>query len=90
MKRKTIRLEIDEVTVVRRRKRTAYVTCENCDDDVQMVTLEEAAVVVDSSKLEICRLVGDGNLHIKENNGQVLLICLNSLIDVLNRVKSDS
>jgi hypothetical protein len=90
MKRKIITLEIEEVTVLRRRKKVFAHHCKECGAGSRMISLAEAAMVIGSSTKEICRLIGDCNLHFIELEEKILLICLHSLFEIFNHVKDDA
>jgi hypothetical protein len=79
MRKKTIRLEIDEVIVVQRRKKTPYPRCKDCGDEARMVTLDEAAELVDSTAREVMGLIGEGKVHFAQISGGILFVCVNSL-----------
>ena len=58
-----------------------YSLCQQCGDEVRMVTIEQAAALARASSPEIFRELGAGMLHFIESAEGSLLICFNSLND---------
>jgi hypothetical protein len=79
-KRTVTTIEMHQIVIVRRPGGAAHAWCPMCLKEVEMVSPEEAALLVGVSLLDICRRVGDGDIHFVETaNGG--LICLNSLLN---------
>jgi hypothetical protein len=79
MKRTKITLEIDEVTIIRRLKKSQRGECTECG--ARMLTLTEAEALSKVAAQELCGLISQSKLHFKEVGG-VLLICSNSLREI--------
>ena len=77
MKRKMeIILEVEEVTFFKARtSRTVF--CDYCGKRVEILTIENAALIVGLSKSQLFRLIESGNVHFIESD-QVYL-CRDSL-----------
>jgi hypothetical protein len=56
--------------------------CAQCDERIQMVTLEEARVAANVEPNTIYSLIEAGKLHFTTTNEGILLVCLNSLINL--------
>ena len=56
--------------------------CAQCDDRIQMITLEEAAVAANVEPQTIQTLTEADKLHFMKTEENVLLVCLNSLINL--------
>lgn len=54
--------------------------CARCNEPIQMITLEEAAVAASVEVQTIHSLIAAGKLHCAETVEAVSLVCLNSLI----------
>ena len=81
-KRTVTTIETHQVVIVRRPAGAAHALCPACLKEVEMVSLEEAALLAGVSLRDICRRVGDDHLHFVEIAGGGL-VCTDSL---LNRV----
>src|SRR5215207_2016508 len=68
-KRTVTTIETHQVVVVRRPEGAADSWCPSCLKQVQMVSLEEAALLVGVGLRDICRRVGDGDIHLIETTG---------------------
>lgn len=55
--------------------------CAVCDEQMQMIRLEEAAVAAGVELQVIHTLIEAGRLHSVETDEALLLVCLNSLIN---------
>jgi hypothetical protein len=80
-KRLEIRLERDELSVIRRPVNGALTWCGECEERVQMITPDEAVAVARRSAREIYRWVEAGRVHFLETPQGLLSICLRSLYD---------
>ena len=79
-KRTEVRVEIDEVLIVKRRGGAVLTWCAECAAEVAMVTPDEAAAVALTSTRAIYALVEAGRLHWSETPERQLLICAVSLL----------
>ena len=80
MKKRTVTtIETHQVVVVRRPEGAADSWCPSCLKQVQMVSLEEAALLAGVGLRDICRRVGDGDIHLIETTGGAL-VCPTSLL----------
>ena len=78
-KRTVTTIEMHQIVTVRRPVGATLAWCPVCLGEVEMVPLEEAALLVGVSLRDICRRVGADDIHVVEtaNSG---LVCLNSLL----------
>lgn len=85
MSRRTeITFEIERVLIVRRNRRknrTAF--CELCQKNTEMLTTDRAALFAKCSSWAIFGWVGLGWLHFTETDESLLIICKNSLGNLL-------
>ena len=72
-------IETHQVVIVRRPEGAADSWCPSCLKQVQMVSLEEAALLAGVSLRDICRRVGDGDIHMVETTCGAL-VCPASLL----------
>ncbi len=87
-KKISIVTESYEVVVIRTRSGPQLSgNCEQCGTEVKMHTLNDAVSQFGTSDLQIFRLVQSGKLHYIETANRHLLICRNSLVDLLNGAK---
>ena len=61
------------------RSRRSKVYCQRCASEELPLTVTEAAVVLQITAREVCRLTEAGEIHYLETVGDALLICGNSL-----------
>ena len=73
-----ITVERQRVVLVRRRTPSTPVWCETCAGRPLMLTLEEAARLLDMSELDIFRRVEARQVHFTETAKGQLLICPNT------------
>jgi hypothetical protein len=78
-KRTVTTIETHQILIVRRPGGAVLAWCPVCLREVEMVSLEEAALLANVSLRDICRRVGDGRLHFVET-AQGGLVCLPSLL----------
>jgi hypothetical protein len=78
-------VEIDDVFVVRRLGRSVEGWCAGCGATATMVTPEDAGVLTGAGARSIYRLVESGAVHWGEAAGDVLLVCLGSLLEQTNQ-----
>jgi hypothetical protein len=74
-----ITIETHEVWVIRRAKANAQARCPACDDQLTMVTVDQAVEIVRVSARAIYRWVESDQIHFLETAEGRLLVCLNSL-----------
>ena len=74
-KRTQITVEHDTIYVVRTPPRVLRAWCTDCRAEVDMLTLEEAAVLVGCSMRQLVRSVEAGEVHFAETASGRLLIC---------------
>ena len=80
MKRRTeITIESERLLIIRSRQTSARGWCPSCDKQVKMITTDEAAQLSHISARLIYRLVEADELHFIETTDKRLLICVNSL-----------
>ena len=79
--RTELSVEIDSVFVVRRLGRSIESWCARCGGVVTLVTPEDAGLLTGTSARSIYRLVESGGVHWGEAPGDLLLVCLSSLLE---------
>ncbi|HJQ22817.1 MAG TPA: hypothetical protein VKA60_02800 [Blastocatellia bacterium] len=84
-KRTRITVETERLLVISRKRNAATSWCEACGEATRMIGLDEAGSVSGHSQRQIVRLVEAGHLHFSESPHGVLLICLNSLLNLKER-----
>jgi excisionase family DNA binding protein len=67
------------VLVLRHRNRSVEAWCKTCDEQVQMVTPDEAAQLYQVSTRTVYRRIENGRLHFTETERGFSLICIQSL-----------
>jgi len=87
-------LEIDDVFVIQRLGRSIETWCLGCNQTATQVTPEDAALLTGIGPRAIYRLVESGEIHCCEAPGNLLLVCLRSLLaksaQILGPDKGDS
>ena len=84
VKRTEITVEIERVTIVRKRVRNGRrVFCEFCRKDTEMLTTDRAALYARCSSWAVFGWVRLGWLHFIDTDEGILLICHGSLGDLL-------
>jgi hypothetical protein len=78
-KRTEIVVEREQVFVIRKLDDSAPQCCPQCGDQVQMVSVDEAASIRGVSSREIYQQVESAQVHFSEKPDGRLLICLASL-----------
>ncbi len=78
-----VTIETSETLVVNRRRKTVVVWCSTCERHARMLAPEDAAAVADFSPRDPYRLVENGRVHFTEQPSGELLICIDSLKEVL-------
>ena len=72
-------VERDQILVIRRLDNRAPYWCEECTDQTQMVSVDEAAAIVRLTERAIYKQVELGQIHFTETSDGFLLVCLKSL-----------
>ena len=78
-RRRTVKFETRNVTVIRATTETIAFWCEVCGATVAMVTPERAAAMLMTNTREIYRRVEMADVHFAEAGAGELLICVESL-----------
>ncbi len=73
-------VQIDDVYVVERSGRSVEGWCAGCRETVTLVTPEDAATLTGKGARAVYRLVEAGEVHWSEAPGDLLLVCVNSLL----------
>jgi hypothetical protein len=79
-KRTVTTIETHQIVAVRRRRGATFLPCPACLREVEVVSLEEAALLAGVSLRDICRRVGADHLHFVETSDGGL-VCTNSLLN---------
>jgi hypothetical protein len=82
-KRTVTTIEVHQIVTIRRLAGAALAWCPACLKEVEMVPLEEAALLAGVSLRDICRRVGADRIHFVEaaDGG---LVCTNSLLNMVS------
>lgn len=86
-KTREIRIEIERMRVIYKRKSNKTVWCAGCQAEAEIVTVDEAKAIADIGDAELDRLVRNGLLHTNQADEKDLLICLNSLLNKKKKEK---
>lgn len=78
-KRTEIKVEIEQLLVIRQRRSSILAWCEGCHEQVTMIRPEEAAAMASLDLRAIYRSVEAGRLHFIDATDGLPLICLNSI-----------
>jgi hypothetical protein len=78
-KRTEIRIEIDELILVKRRPGPMQISCPVCRAEVAMVTPEQAATIAHVSTRTIYSWIEEERVHFRREPGRSLLVCAASL-----------
>ena len=73
-------IEMHQIAVVRRPAGAALAWCPACAGEVEAAPLEVAALLAGVGLRDICRRVGDGDIHLIET-ADGTLVCLASLLN---------
>jgi len=76
-------VEIDDVLVVNRSGHSVEGWCSGCNSETTLVTPEDAANIAGIGARFVYRLIEVGEVHSQEGPGDVLLLCLGSLLEML-------
>ena len=79
-KRTEITIETDRIIVLSRRKVSVVSWCRECNQRVQMVTVDEAAAMVGLSSRTVYRWIEAEEVHSTETAERFLLVCSRSLM----------
>ena len=74
-----IRVEIQEIALTRRVRRSLYAECTACGHEVQFVHAEQAAAVCGVSTRAIYCWIESGQAHFIETPERQMFVCLDSL-----------
>lgn len=74
-------VEIDDVFVVKRRGRSVEGWCSSCRAQATMMTPEDAATLAGTGARSVYRLIELGEIHSEEAPGDLMLVCLGSLLE---------
>jgi excisionase family DNA binding protein len=74
-----INIETRRTWVVRPAREQTFSFCGRCNEQVRMLSADEAAVIARVSPRVIYRWVEAGEIHFTETSGGLILICLDSL-----------
>jgi hypothetical protein len=85
-----VTVETRQVTVIRRRQPTAHAWCAACAAVVEMVTAEQAAILMSQSVRAIYRELERGRLHFSETAAGGVRLCLNSVLKVSDATSPDA
>lgn len=80
--RKEITVETERLLVIRRRYQAVEDWCDNCGALALMIRPDQAAAVSGRTLRAIFTDLEAGNLHYRELPDGLLLICLNTLLNV--------
>ena len=86
-KRTQIRIETDQVLIIRRRK-SIRVWCQECACEVDMVRLEEAAALTGMAQHTLRNCIANEEWHVFQSPGESPVICLDSLLKSLGQTRS--
>ena len=83
MRYRRIEISVERIRVFAANRRDTASTdwCERCDEQIQMVMLDEATIIKGMSSRHIHRLIEASELHFAEIENGSIRICLNSLLD---------
>ena len=76
-RRTRITIETRRLRVMTGLDRKAW--CAGCDQEVVMITIEQAATLARMSAMQIYRSIHAGKLHYAETEEGSLLVCVNSI-----------
>jgi hypothetical protein len=81
MKKRTARItvETERLLVISRSQTSGDGWCSQCDAEVQLIGLEEAAVIAGASQRAIFRWTEAGEIHFVETEDGKVMFCLNSI-----------
>ncbi|MBI3653384.1 MAG: hypothetical protein HY231_20330 [Acidobacteria bacterium] len=74
-----ITIEIHEEWIIRRAQHQAQGRCADCNDQLTMITIDEAAALAQVSARAVYRWVESSQIHFVETEDGQLLVCINSL-----------
>lgn len=74
-------VEIDDVLVIQRLGRSVEGWCADCGGTATLVTPEDGATLVRTGARSIYRLIELDEIHWTEAPGNLLLVCLSSLVE---------
>jgi len=84
-KKATITVETERLLVITQSNRAVTSWCRDCNAEVSMIPIAEAAAVAGLSQRAIFRLVEGGQIHFVETTEGRALFCANSLLGQRDR-----
>jgi hypothetical protein len=84
-KKYEITIERDEVLVIRSPATEQTAWCSRCGKNVSMVTPDQAALIAGASWRQVSSWVESASVHFVETPDGLLLICLDSISDLVRR-----
>jgi hypothetical protein len=81
MKRKaTVTVETERILVIRQLRDAVERWCEECERNVRMIGVSEAAAIASLSERVIFRLTETGKIHFTETTDGKSLFCIDSIL----------
>ena len=84
-KKYEVTIERDEVLVIRSPATEQTEWCSGCAKDVSMVTPDQAALIAGASWRQVSAWVESASVHFVETRDGLLLICLESISQLVRR-----
>lgn len=85
-----VTVEHEEIILVRRRGGSVRLWCSDCEDQVSMLRVEDAAALAAVTPRTIYRWVEAGKVHFAESDQGLVLVCAESVATLVNRDASAS
>ena len=79
-RRAEITVEFNQVVVIKKPEGLIIMWCPVCEERVNMITTEAAAILSNVDTRTIYRRIDAGALHFAETSDGLALVCLNSLL----------
>lgn len=79
-RRAEITVELNQVVVIKKPEGLVVLWCPACNERVNMITPEAAAILSNVDTRTIYRRIDAGTLHFAETSDELALVCLNSLL----------
>ena len=84
-KKYEVTIERDEVLMIRSPAAEQTEWCSGCSKDVSMVTPDQAALIAGASWRQVSGWVESASVHFVETPDGLLLICLDSISELIRR-----
>jgi hypothetical protein len=84
-RRAEITVEFNQVVVIKKPEGLVVMWCSVCEEQVNMVTTEAAAILSNIDTRTVYRRIEAGAIHFTETPEGLVLVCLNSLLSGLSR-----